>query len=84
MTYNHKKVVNLHIVHEITGFYSTSNNPRLANTLFGAVKLTKNADIVKCKCFGYGIGFDCHDYFSHPSGGMGRNVINRHEYIRQN
>ena len=28
-------------VYEITGFHSTSNDPRLANALFGAVKLTK-------------------------------------------
>ena len=75
VTYRHKKVVNLYVVYEITGFYSTSNNPRLANALFGAVKLTKNADIDKYKYFGYGIGFDGHDYFSHPSGGTGRNVI---------
>ena len=47
----------------------------MANALFGAFKLTKNADIDKYKYFGYGIGFDGHDYFSHPSGGTGRNVI---------
>ena len=43
--------------------------------MHGAVKLTKNADIDKYKYFGYGIGFNGHDYFSHPSGGTGRNVI---------
>ena len=47
----------------------------LANALFGAVKLTKNADIDKCKYSGYGIGFDGKIFFSHPSGGTGRNVI---------
>ena len=30
----------------------------LVNCLFGAVSLTKNADIDKCKYSGYGIGFD--------------------------
>ena len=47
----------------------------MTNALLGAVKLTKNADIDKYKYFGYGIGFDCHHYFSHPSSGTGRNVI---------
>ena len=37
--------------------------------LFNAVSLTKY------KYFGYGIGFDTHGNFSHPSGGTGRNVI---------
>ena len=29
----------------------------------------------KYKYFGYGIGFDRHGFFSHPSGRTGRNVI---------
>ena len=40
--------------------------------MFGAVSLTKNADIDKYKYSGYGIGFDRH---WHPSGGTGKNVI---------
>ena len=43
--------------------------------MFGAVKLTKNADIDKYKYFRYGIEFDAHGSFSHPSGGNGKNVI---------
>ena len=43
--------------------------------LFGAVKLTKNADIDKYKYSGYGIGFDLRGTFSHPSGGFGKNFI---------
>ena len=35
----------------------------------------KDADIDKCKYSGYGIGFDRHGFFSHPSGETGRNVI---------
>ena len=35
----------------------------------------KNADINKYKYSGYRIGFDRHDFFSHPSGGTGRNII---------
>ena len=52
-----------------------SSYPTLANALFGAFKLTKNADIDKYRYFGYGIGFDEKGYYSHPSGGTGRNVI---------
>ena len=37
--------------------------------------MTKNADFDKYKYSGYGIGFDRHRYFCHPSGGTDRNVI---------
>ena len=37
--------------------------------------MTKNAYIDKYKYFGYGIGFDRHGSYSHPSGGNGRNLI---------
>ena len=40
-TYNHKKVVNLYVVYNITSFHDIDNYPTLANVLFGAVKLTK-------------------------------------------
>ena len=43
--------------------------------MFGAVKLIKNADIDKYKYFGYGIGFDGHGSYLHPSGGDGKNII---------
>ena len=42
---------------------------------FGAVSLTKNTDICKYKYWRYGIGSGRHGFFSHPSGGTGRNVI---------
>ena len=35
----------------------------------------KNADIDKYKYSEYGIGFDRHEFFSHPSGGTGRDII---------
>ena len=35
----------------------------LQNCLFGAVSLTKNADIDRYKYSGYGIGFDRHEFF---------------------
>ena len=45
VTYNHGKIVNIYIVYEISKNYSISTYPTLENCLFGAVSLTKNADI---------------------------------------
>ena len=73
-TYNHKKVVNLYKVYEITKF-QYNNNLILTNALFGAVKITKNADIKKYDYSGYGIGFDSQTFYNHPFGGIGRDVI---------
>ena len=47
----------------------------LENDSFDTVSLTKNADIDNHKYSGYGIEFDRNGFFSHPSGGTGRNVI---------
>ena len=47
----------------------------LQNCLFGAVKLTQNADVYKCKYFGYCTGFDGKGVFSHPTGSLGNNAI---------
>ena len=63
------------MVYEITSFHGTSNYPTLTNTLFGAVKLTKNNDIDKYKYSSYRIGFTGHKFDLHPSGGTGRNVM---------
>ena len=46
----------------------------LVNCLFGAVSLTKNADIDKYKYSGYGIGFDRDNVYS-VGNRFGRNVI---------
>ena len=56
---------------------STSNNndPTLKNCLFGAVPLTRNANIDKYGYSGYGIGFDRRSSFSFPGGGIGQNVL---------
>ena len=54
---------------------SNVNDPTLKNRLFGAVTLTKNADIDKYRYSGYGIGFDRRGSFSFPGGGYGQNVI---------
>ena len=73
--YTHGKIVNIYIVYETVGGYSDVNYPTLQNALFGAVKLTKNADIDKYGYSGYEIGFDGKAYFPHSSGGDGKNVI---------
>ena len=71
----HGEIVNVYIVYEIINNFNINSYPTLENCLFGAFKLTKNADIDKYWYSGYRIGFDRHGLFSHPSGGTGRNVI---------
>ena len=43
--------------------------------MFGAISLNKNPDVDRYKYSRYGIGFDRHGSYSHPSGRTGRNVI---------
>ena len=73
--FTHKKVVNIYIVYELVASSSHDSDPTIKNCLSGAVTLTKNADIEKCKYSGYGIGFDRRSSFSFPSGGFGQNVL---------
>ena len=75
ITYTHKKVVNIYIVYELITSSSHSDDPALKNCLFGAVTLTKNADIDKYGYSGYEIGFDRRSNFSFPGGGFGQNVL---------
>ena len=56
--HTHGKVVNIYIAYELDASSSNVNDSTLKNCLFGAVTLTKNADIEKYKYSGYGIGFD--------------------------
>ena len=58
VTYDHGKIVNTYIVYEISKNISISTYPTQENCLFGAVSLTKNADIDQYKYSRYGIGFD--------------------------
>ena len=62
VTYNHGPVVNIYILYETTPYTKTSNIA-LENYLFGAIKLTKNADVDNYKYSGYGIGFDSRGSF---------------------
>ena len=74
-TYSHGIIANIYIAYEISKCYNISNYPTLENCLFGAVSLTKHADIDQYKYSGYGIGFDRKGEFSFGTNGFGRNVI---------
>ena len=54
---------------------SKDSDPTLKNCLFGAVTLTKNADIEKYGYSSYVIGFDRRSSFSFPGGRFGQNVL---------
>ena len=47
----------------------------LKNCLFGAVTLTKYADIEKYGYSGFGIGFEWRSSFSFPGDGFGQNIL---------
>ena len=74
-THDPRAIVNIYIVYEISKNYNISNYPTLENCLFGAVSLTKIADIGQYKHSGYGIGFDRKGEFSFVSRGFGRNCV---------
>ena len=75
VSYTHGNIVNIYIVYKLTGSSSHSDDPTLKIFLFGAVTLTKNADIDKYGYSGYGIGFDRRSSFSFPVAGFGQNVL---------
>ena len=69
VSFLHKKVVNLYISYTLdrqSKDLDTDFTP--GNCLFGAVKLTKNADPDKYKYSGYEIGFDSPSQFSWRDG----------------
>ena len=74
-THTHKTIVNIYIAYELGASTSNDNDPTLKNCFFGAVTLTKNADIDKYKCSGYGTGFDRRSSFSFLGGGFGQNIL---------
>ena len=65
----------MYIVYELGASISHNDDPTLKNGLFGAVTLTKNADIDKYRYSGYGIGFDRKTVFSFLCDEFGQNVI---------
>ena len=69
-------MANSFIVYELdTGSRDLDTDFFLNDCLFGAVKLTKNADTDRYKYSGYGIGFDSQSGFSLPDGSIGKIVI---------
>ena len=75
VVYTHKKAVNIYIVYELAGYSSHSDEPTPKKCLFGAVTLTKNADIDKYRYSYYGIGFDRKSSLAFPGGGFRQNVL---------
>ena len=73
--YTQGKVVKIYIVYELNASSSHNNDPTLKNCLFGAVTLTKNADIDKYGYSVYGIAFDRRSSFSFLGCGFGQNVL---------
>ena len=71
----HGTIVNICTVYELSASSSHSDDPTLKNSLFGAIRLTKNADIDKYQYSEYGIRFDRKSSFSFLGGGFGQNVI---------
>ena len=62
-------------VYELGASSSHNNDPTLKNCLFGAVTLTKNADIDNYDYSSYGIGFDRRSSFSFPGVGFGPLIL---------
>ena len=75
ITYIHGKAVNIYIAYELTASSSHSDDLTLKHSLFGAIRLTKKADIDNYQYSRCGIGFDRKGSFSFPGGGFGQNVI---------
>ena len=75
-TFTPNGVVNLFIVYELDRWSQDLNAKfTLKDCLFGAVKLTKNADSNKYSYSGCGIGFDSRSLFSIPNFDWGKNAI---------
>ena len=75
LKYDYGSKVIIYIVYEPGASSSNDEDPTIKNCLFGAVTLTKNADIEKYGYSGFGIGFDRRSSFSFPSGVFGQNVL---------
>ena len=71
--------MNIYIVYEIIRIANINgnrnNNLTVQNALFGAVGLTRNADVNKYKYSRYATAFDRTSSSSLPGGGDGQNVI---------
>ena len=75
ITYDYWYKVNFYIVYELGASSSSSSGPTLKNCMFGAVTLTKKADIKKHVYSSFVIEFDRRSSFTFPGGGFGQNVL---------
>ena len=75
ISYSLGNVVNIYIAYELGASSAYKNESKLKSGLFGAVTLTKNADIDKYGCSGYEIGFNRRSSFPFPGGGFGENIL---------
>ena len=70
-------IVNIYIVYSLSQKTINSDNV-LKNCLFAATKVTKPGDTTDTDKYiysGYGLRFDSTTQFTHPQGGMARNII---------
>ena len=59
-------MLNSYIIYEINlWLFTHGKNFALANSLLGTFGMAANADLDKCKCFGYGIAFNVHGGFGY-------------------
>ena len=71
-----KKVINIYISYILNQWLRDLYTDFTSGSwLFGSLKLTKNADLDKCKYSGYDIGFDAFSEISFRDGSMGKNAI---------
>ena len=76
VSFLYKKIINLYISYKLDEWSKDLNTDfTLRNCLFGAVKLTENADPDKYEYNGYGIGFESRSRFSWTEGNNRKNVI---------
>ena len=73
---NNSNVINIYIAYKLDPISSTRDTTfTIQDALFGAMKITKNADTSKYKYKGYGICFDEGGSFSIGNNNNGRNVL---------
>ena len=73
--YSHGKIVNLYIVYQLKNRKIDNPDFTVQRGLFGAVKITKNANTSHYKYNGYGICFDGESEFTIGNIVKGKNVI---------
>ena len=74
ITCDRGKIANIYNVYEISKNYDISSYLTLENCFFGAVSLTKNANIDNINILDMVLVLIV-SIFSHPNGGIGRNII---------